>query len=120
VSITPLKMPAALKDAKGYTKTSCKPSLGKDAYPQIGREKELVPGVICRVTEISPFDGPYRRVDQCRTAGNANARRISYIGAHSPSRYTLTITTEVPGRSDLVVVVREEGELKGPCPVKPQ
>ncbi len=120
VTITPLKLPAAAQGAKGYTKTSCKPPLGKDAFPKIGREKELAPGVICRVIEISPFDGPYRRVDQCRTVNNANARRITYIGEHSPTRYSLTITTEVPGNADLVVVVREDGVLKGPCPAKAQ
>jgi hypothetical protein len=117
VSITPLQLPAAAQGAKGYTKTSCKPSLGKDAYPRIGREKQLG-GLICQVVEISPFEGPYRRVDQCRTASDANARRITYVGEHSPSRYSLTITTVVPGRADMVVVVREDGELKGPCPAK--
>jgi hypothetical protein len=118
VTITPLKLPAAARGAKGYTKSSCKPPLGQNAYPQIGQEKELIPGVICRVVEISPFDGPYRRVDQCRTAKEADARRITYVGNHSPSRYTLTITTEVPGQAEMVVIVREDGELKGPCSPK--
>jgi hypothetical protein len=116
VTITPLQLPEAAKGAKGYTKTSCKPSLTKAAFPVVGREKELAPGVICRVVEVSPFDAPYRRVDQCRTASNPDARRIIYVGTHSPTRYSLTITTEVPGRKDLVVVVREDGERKGPCP----
>ncbi len=115
IRITPLQLPAAIKGAKGYTKKVCRPPLGMDSFPKVGRVKQLAPGVLCTVTEMSAPDQPYRRVDECRREGQAAPRRISYVGEQSPALYSLTITTEEPGRADLKVVVREDGKLLGPC-----
>ena len=116
ITVTPLKLPAAAQGVKGYSKQICRAPLGRDGFPKVGSERQLAPGVTCRVTEISPFDGPYRRVDLCRRADQTAATQITYVGQHSPERYTLEITTEMAGRPDVTVVVREDGERTGPCP----
>lgn len=115
VTVTPVQMPAAAGEQKGTDKTTCRATLTSQSYPKVGREKELVPGVICKIVSITPLGQPYERVDECRRAGQSKAMIVRYSGSYTPKRYSLTITTEMPSRPDLTVVVREDGEWLGPC-----
>lgn len=121
ITITPIKVPAAAKGAKGFTKSECRPALSNASHPKVGRVKQLRSGMVCRVIEISPLGATYRRVDECTVTGNPNPMRVTQVGEQTPTHYELMITTDMPSRPDLeAVVVKEKGVLQGACPAAVQ